>query len=134
MSAITLVAMGRRQPHRPFDLIDILYVIGEPAEASEWLCSGVECEGAGAERLHKLADQNQHISGSMLVQIAADVTCTIEGYFRAFQSSDGSPWLVIRAVDGTEFDVESRDEGIIAVLKQHFPDVRDFPADGGSYF
>lgn len=49
------------------------------------------------------------LSHPRLCEIAADLTQTIEGELRAYRPGESEPWLVIRAVDSSGFDVISDD-------------------------
>ena len=112
-----------------FDLAGILSACGERVCDSVWHCVDVEALGPAAEELHAVSDRKAGISGHELVRIADKIDQTIDGCFEARTSSHETPWLLIRAVDGVEFAVVTREEAIINSLRKRFTDVRDSPLD-----
>jgi hypothetical protein len=101
------------------DLRDILEQLGEKGLKSIWSISSVDCYGEGAEKLCKLSDYGKKISGEELYSLANDIYQTVEGCFEAF-GSNGKKWLLIRAVDGSEFDIETDDFRILELLRHTF--------------
>lgn len=108
-----------------FDLVDILNFIGEKAICSKWKVSYVECNGRTAEELHKISDEKILISGKHLFLIASNLLQTIDGKFEAFLGNELIPWLIIRAVDSSEFDVETDDFDVLQKIRQSFSNVVD---------
>jgi hypothetical protein len=108
-----------------FDLRDILNIIGDPALTSTWKLSDVEANGNTAEKLHEINDKGSAISGYDLLSLSIDLTQFIDGNFEAFRNEENSPWLVIRAIDSTEFDVETDDDQILQKVRQSFTNVSD---------
>lgn len=109
-----------------FDLIDILKLIGEKAFLSTWKIFNVECIGEEAETLHNISDRGMHISGNILFSISSNLIQVINGEFEAYFEGD-SPWLIIKAIDSSEYDVKTDDNNIITKMKNSFSDVVALP-------
>jgi CheY-like chemotaxis protein len=118
----------RQKTYGDFDLYDILVAIGEPAINTIWSCKNIECLGKGAQEIQTCDNDKVQISGKDLCRISSRIYQTIEGHFEAHRRWSNKPWLVIRAVDGSGFDISTRDRRIIARLKNCFRDVEDIEA------
>jgi len=112
-----------------FDLREILTVIGDSALASSWRCQYIECTGENADVMHKISDERRIISGSELMQIVSGIFQTIDGEFEAHHGGENSPWLIIRAVDSSSFDVISSDSEVLERVRRNFGEVTDLPPD-----
>jgi hypothetical protein len=110
-----------------FDLRDILALVPEDAIDSSWQVSGAEAVGHSAEALHDASDAGVLLSHPRLCEIAADLTQTIDGELRAYRPGESEPWLVIRAVDSSGFDVISDDPTLIETVRRRFQRVREYP-------
>jgi tetratricopeptide (TPR) repeat protein len=107
------------------DLYGLLIALGERALHSTWFGNGVDCHGEKAEELHAFTDQNKPIDGRDLLHITTGIHQTIAGDFQAFDPGATSPWIFIRAWDGTGFNIDTHDPEIKNQLKQHFQAVDD---------
>jgi hypothetical protein len=112
-----------------FDLIDILRLAGTDAESSSWCCRNVECTGDLAEELHRVSDAGSALSGAEMLRLASGVLQIIDGDFEAYRASETGPWLVVRAIDSSEYAVITRDDRLLARIRERFRDVRDSPDD-----
>jgi hypothetical protein len=112
-----------------FDLRDVLDAVGDDVATCQWRCYNVECLGIRADNLHSLSDANATFSGNMLVQVASGIHQTIWGDFEAYRDGDTRPWLVIRAIDSTLYEVHSDQVAVIDNVRQHFRDVKDCPPE-----
>lgn len=102
-----------------FDLIDLLNIVGERVKESRWKVFNVEAVGKDADELHKISDDELVIDGSTLLKIASELMQVIEGVFEGFfHSSD--PWIIIRAIDSSEFEVETNSTSVLSALREHF--------------
>jgi tetratricopeptide (TPR) repeat protein len=113
------------KPERDSDLHGLIIVLGERARKSIWFGSGVNCVGEKAEQLYALTDQGKLIEGRDFLSLAAGIHQTIEGDFQAFDPGATSPWIFIRAWEGTGFYVETNDPRIRQRLKSQFSAVED---------
>ncbi|MDJ1174085.1 hypothetical protein [Roseofilum capinflatum] len=110
------------------NLIDILQQITPKVLNSNWKIYNLECLGATADELCQICDQEQQISGALLLQLATDITQVIDGKFEAYDFNKTQPWLIITAVDSSAYDVETVDEKILDRLRKQFQQVTDFPS------
>ncbi len=107
------------------DLYDIIVALGNRALDSIWLGSGVSCYGERAEELLSFTDHNQPMEGQDFLRITSGIRQTIEGDFQAFDPGATSPWLLIRAWQGSGFYIETNDPKIKKQLQTHFQSVEE---------
>lgn len=125
MKGITIL---KRDGERAFDLADILTVIGDDAARTLWTCRDVECVGGeSAKALHEASDCSDVMLGSVLLELARGVTQVIDGYFSGERYGEDEPWIRIRAVDGSAFDVESTRPSVLERLRASFEVVVELP-------
>jgi hypothetical protein len=62
-----------------FDLKEIFSAIGDDAVNSAWRCEHVECSGENADRLYRLSDTSETVSGLELSEIINGIFQTIDG-------------------------------------------------------
>jgi len=117
------IQLGKPDPEP--DLYGLITALGERALHSIWFAGGVDCYGEKAEDLYTLTDQNRPIDGHDLLRIASGIRKTIQGDFQAFYPGAASPWIFIRAWDGSGFYIETDDAQIEQQLKVHFPSIED---------
>jgi len=110
------------------NLIDILQEITPKVLNSQWKIAHLECFGATAEALYKICDQEQQISGVLLLELATEITQVIEGRFEAYNLNQTQPWLIITAVDSSAYDIETVDEKILDRFREIFQQVSEFPS------
>jgi hypothetical protein len=110
------------------DLRDILRLIGPEAETAEWQVSEVEAlDGKAAQELEDLSDRDLKVPGHVLLRLSNDVGQIINGCFEAYRKEAREPWIVIRAVDSSAFDVETDSETLIEQIRRQFNNVADIP-------
>jgi hypothetical protein len=127
MTGLTILDRDERKV-LAFDLRDILPLIGKKAYCSQWKVQNVEAiGGSGAEELHRLADENLPVSGDRLAELANATTQIVDGEFYAFLEDD-RPWLIVRAVDSSAFDIETDDPHILEALRERFSDICEIPS------
>lgn len=125
MKAITI--SDSRGDFLDFDLKELIQITGERAITSTWKITGTEVIGSGAKRLYEVDDSHEFISGAELLTISSDIVQVIEGEFQAYNNSD-EPWLVIRVVDSSEFDVECDDDLVHQRLRERFKNISIMPS------
>lgn len=76
--------------------------------------------GKDIRAIEALVGSGKRISGETLRSIADDIHQVIWGEFRAFDGAAKAPWVIVRAIDGSCFEIESEDETLIALVRQHF--------------
>jgi len=107
------------------DLINILNVIGESGKKLNWKISNLDCLGKNSEVLDEISEQNKEIEGTELYQLFSQIYQTIEGEFIAFENNSTQNLITIRAIDGSEFDVETNDLEILKNIRNTFENVKD---------
>src|SRR5215213_6761853 len=108
-------------PEHDLDLYGLITALGERALHSTWFISGVECYGEKAEELYARTDHDRPIEGSELLAITLGIRQTVAGDFQAFDQGAATPWLFLRAWDGSGFYLELNDPDSKERLKAHFP-------------
>jgi len=112
-----------------FDLVDILRLAEADVRASSWRCRHVECVGDLAEDLHRAADAGNPVTGTELLRLASGIRQVIDGDFEGFRPAATTPWVVIRAVDSSEYVVVTDDKALLSRLRERFHNVSDSPGD-----
>jgi hypothetical protein len=109
-----------------FDLKDILALLGDKGLTSTWLLEGVEVvDGDAASDLHKFSESGEAVPGERLRKLAEKVSQTIDGEFSAFLDESQGPWIRIRAVDSSAFDVITTDTDVYRAIKNRFSRVAE---------
>jgi hypothetical protein len=113
-----------RDPVR--DLEDLLRAAGSLSVAARWELSLIEAAGdwGAAEELHRISDAGLAIDGAVLQALAEQRPQLIEGWLKALDPDQADPWLILRAVDGTEWDVGT-DPETSSVFQVMHPDADD---------
>ena len=110
------------------DLASILEIVGERALASRWRVADVDTTGGeAAEQLYRVSDDRLLIPGRTLLELARGVWQIVDGTFEAYDNDAELPWLIVRAVDSSEWDVLSTDVVVLTELTMAFRDVSEFP-------
>ena len=117
----TTSQVAEKKPVEKPGLHSLITVLGKRALDSMWLAKGVECEGQTAEELLSLIHDNQLMEGQNFLRITSGIEQTTAGDFVAFDPGSTSPWVLIRAWEGSGFYIEISDLKIKERLKTHFP-------------
>lgn len=129
MRGISIADFDERQVLK-IDLSDILGVVGQAANESLWRLTDVEALGeAEACELHRLSDEGRSVDGTTLARLASGVSQVIDGELRAFRRGSETPWLIVRAVDSSAYDVLTDDEALLARLREKFAHVGNISGD-----
>jgi hypothetical protein len=112
----------RRLVIRPFPTLeDVLGTLGDRVSTSRWsgrdisYCSQDDKDIPALERLA----QGEAIAGPELLAALRSLAILIDGELRAAEAT-GAPWLVLRAVDSTWFEVLSADPAVHAAVRTRF--------------
>ena len=128
MMGITILDTDSSGRFLAFDLKDILRAIGPCANLLRWRLIHIECVGERADEFHNLSDSGELVSGRRLIELSSQITQTIDGEvwgYRGEVKERDKPWLIIRAVDSSSFDVECDDLSLLERVKRHFKKVVD---------
>jgi hypothetical protein len=112
-----------------FDLIDIFRLAEPDAGLSSWRCRNVDCSGDLAEELRRVSDTETSVGGPEMLRLAGGGLQVIDGDFEAYHPGEMRPWLVVRAIDSSEYVVITQDERLLGRIRERFRDVRDSPED-----
>ena len=107
------------------DLQHILDLFGERTIQSQWRASEVWETGEAGEELERLADAKTLIPGDRLSDLAHHLVQVIDGEFAGFESGNDSPWIIIRAVDSTFYEVLSEEPAVLDRVRAAFQKVSD---------
>lgn len=91
--------------------------------------AGTSSTGDLAEELHRVSAADLAVSGGEMLRLAGGIRQVIDGDFEAYRPNDTRPWLVVRAIDSSEYVVITQDERLLARVRERFRDVRDSPDD-----
>ena len=109
-----------------FDLRDVLGAIGDKGNDSVWRVSDVEASGGeSALALERAADSGRNLTWTELRDLARGVVQVIDGVFTGRLPGKVEPWLIIRAVDSSAYDIESNDEDVLRRVRAAFKDVKE---------
>jgi hypothetical protein len=109
-----------------FDLRDVLGAIGDKGNDSVWRVSDVEASGGeSALALESAADSGRNLTWTELRDLARGVVQVIDGVFIGRLPGKVEPWLIIRAVDSSAYDIESNDEDVLRRVRSAFKDVKE---------
>jgi hypothetical protein len=112
------------------DLRQILALAGERALASRRLSSDVEAIGQeAADVLEQASQKRKALDGKELFQLLHEVWQVVDGDFEAFDADMDRPWLIVRAVDSTCFDVITGDPTLLEQLTTRFRNVVRLPSN-----
>ena len=121
------------KPDRPPDLHDMLAALGQRARHSTWFGRGLQSEGDKAEELSAMTDQDRPVEGRSLLAVTSGIRKTVAGDLQAFDGGADSPWVFIRAWEGTGFYIETNDPRIKRQLKARFPAAEDVEGASPNY-
>lgn len=118
------------------DLRDLLRLLAPRSFEARWVVSTVksskpghewfEATGEGGERLEGLAqDDGGQLSGSDLAALAENTRQVIWGEFvGSAPTQSDKPWVIIRAVDSTFYEIISDDDAVLNKISSTYKDVR----------
>lgn len=101
-----------------YDLSTLLTSLGELAMTSSWLCRGIEAYGTNADELHVYSDKQQRIEGQKLLEIVSNIDNIADGYFHAYIHTETEPWLVVRTIDNSVFEIKSHNPVVVQLKKE----------------
>ncbi|WP_237151781.1 hypothetical protein [Oryzibacter oryziterrae] len=116
------------------DLRDLLKLLAPRSLAARWTVAPVreadgearfEATGEEGERLERLAQVGATVTGQELAAMAAKVGQVIWGEFVGMETTaPGSPWVIIRAIDSTCYEIETDDMAVLNKVKVTYRQVR----------
>lgn len=128
MKGITIRDIDPERGVLAFDLHDILELLGEKGLVSQWEVRAVEvASGVAATRLERLADEESVVDGNELLSLARAVNQVVDGEFKGTLPGEAKPWVIVRAVDSSAYDVETDDKRLLDGIRRRFSVVDDIP-------
>lgn len=121
MEGVTIFDYDHKTGVLLFDLHDILELLGDDVLRSAWRVQDVECVGGeAAYKLHSISEKSGTVEGVKLARLAQAIEQTIDGEFAAYLPMESVPWIIIRAVDSSAFDVLTIRHEVISLIKSKF--------------
>ncbi|MBN1266503.1 MAG: hypothetical protein JXA25_13485 [Anaerolineales bacterium] len=121
MFSITIPTISSNGDFVEFDLYELLTALQARALEARWLCSGVECLGAGADELMEYAAFRAPISGTNLYQLSLTIDQILAGVFEAFEVDENKPWLKIRVVHDKKIEFFSLNRNVLNRVARLYP-------------
>jgi hypothetical protein len=110
------------------ELIDILRLLGSRGEDSQWDLEDVEAVGeSAADELHHLSAVKQRVAGKDLLRLAREVVQIVDAQFSAYEDGADHPWIIIRAIDSSAYDVLADNQEVLDRIRRSFRSVVDAP-------
>jgi hypothetical protein len=107
-------------------LADILRLSEVRARQSEWEVSDLECLGLSeTHELYRAVEMRVRLNGDRLLSLIGDCSQVIDGTFKGYEHGDEEPWVIIRAVDSSAYDIESDDDNLLSRIRQSFKEVKE---------
>jgi hypothetical protein len=112
----------------PIPLVELLELLGERGRHSTWRLRGLEVSPSeSAERWHSLSNTGRAVSGNELVALAREEAQLIDGELEGWQGEGQRPWVVIRAIDSTSWDLLCEDQRVLDEALQRFENATLLP-------
>lgn len=111
-------------------LIEVLLVLGRWIVGAQWRLQDAEFATGwrGSDDLNVMSSHALPTPTVALVDLVSDGVQMIAGELHAFgESAPSTPYLVIRAVRGDEWDILSDDERVLEAVREVFDPVTDIP-------
>jgi hypothetical protein len=111
-----------------FGLKDILALLRPGSDSAEWEIDHADEEfwaaGEDVREIEALAGSGKQVSGEALRSLVDSLHQVIWGEFRAFDGSASSPWVIVRAIDSSYFEIETDDDVVVDLVRRHFNNVQ----------
>ena len=110
-----------------FDLAEILTALGPRAITSSWAYRDLEFVSRSEQegpQLEQDLEATLPLSGKDLLRATDRILQVIDGEFAAFDQEKQTPWVIVRAVDSSWWEVESTDESVLAAVGVCFRSVK----------
>jgi hypothetical protein len=105
-------------------LSDLLDVLGGDATRSSWTLHDLElAPSPAAERIYDAISDGSAVPGNRLRDLAVIGLQVIDGILEARAHAEADPWVSVRAVDGSWWDVVAADN-VLRRFQDAFPDAK----------
>jgi hypothetical protein len=112
-----------------FDLAEVLRALGERVTRSRWRGRGlwyVSRDEEDIETLERLG-AGELVAGHELVAILPRLMQVIDGEFEGIAAGGELPWVVVRAVDSSWWEVLSDEPEVLEAIRLSFHAVEELP-------
>lgn len=105
-----------------FDLRDLLETIGEDATKSLWRAPGVNYVSSDEREIPVMESlgRGEEVQGDDLRGGISRLLQVVDGDFEAFLDNEESPWLILRAVDSSWWEIVCYREVVRNAVKRRF--------------
>src|SRR5713101_4087759 len=103
-----LIIGSQREGGLGFDLPDVLKALGPRVLSSAWTVGSLHYVSRDERDIPALQGKDSRIMGPELLSSLPNLLQVIDGEFRAFEAGR-EPWVIVRAVDSSWWEVESED-------------------------
>ncbi len=122
-----LVIGSQREGGLGFDLPDVLKALGPRVSSSAWAVDGLNYVSRDERDIPALhGGAGARILGTELLLSLPNLLQVIDGEFRAFEAGR-EPWVIVRAVDSSWWEVESEDGVALSAIRERFQNVDEKP-------
>jgi hypothetical protein len=105
----------------PVELLEILELLGDRGRQATWRLRSLEVAPSdAAQQLHAHSDREDDITGDELLRLADRKPQLIDGVLEAWLPDADAPWVVIRAIDSTSWDLLSEDAQVLDEARTRF--------------
>ena len=111
-----------------FDLAEILACLGESLRSSTWRCLNLNYTSRNEQDIpvfHDPPDEARRVTHVEFLRATDQLLQVIDGDFEAIRPGEDAPWLRIRAIDSSWWEVYSTDEAALRAVRARFADVRE---------
>ncbi len=110
-----------------FDLDELLDILGPRVATSAWSISGIQYVSQDDIAIPTLnGPDDSRVTGVELIAAIPNLLQVIDGEFKAFdQMTDDVPWVVLRAVDSSWWEVETDIPNIAGTIQKRFENVSE---------
>lgn len=108
-----------------FDFEKILSVLGKTAKECSWTIATVDTPDDNARRrFDDLLERGKPVASGVLLDAIRECYQLVEATFECRRAVDAEPWVTVRVVDGSEFDIETADGEVVDRAIHAFREVR----------
>ena len=113
-----------------FDLTEILDALQPLTIGATWQCRDLYVtsrKGINALELEASSESESGvtISNDELAVLATQLVQVIDGEFSVTRAGETKPWLIVRAVDSSWWEIFSSNDSVFDAIRQRFTDLRD---------
>lgn len=108
-----------------FDLQEVLQALGPKVSTSAWMIRDLNYVSRDERDIPTFhSSERKRIPGDELLASLPNLLQVIDGEFRAFEKGS-EPWVIIRAIDSSWWEVQSRDASAFDAIRHRFQNVEE---------